>query len=102
MSRLARLLMFAPVVLALSGFGSCSKVVREPVEVRETLLVYVPIPRELRVEKPIPEGPLRQCPVVAKQREADLLACYANLRAIGDVQGTRATEPAAPLAPQGD
>lgn len=52
--------------------------------------VYVPIKSALTEEQPIAEGPLDQCPIVAKQRKVSLLKANAQLRAISTVQGTDA------------
>lgn len=37
--------------------------------------------------KPIPEGGLAECPVVARERRRDLEGCYADLRVIEERHG---------------
>lgn len=49
---------------------------------------YVQIKPELTQEQPIAEGPLSQCPVVAKARKAALKKANSQLREIGAIEGT--------------
>ena len=51
-------------------------------------IVYVRVPAWLTTPEPIAEGPLRQCPQIAAQREAALASCNAKLQAVGAIEGT--------------
>jgi hypothetical protein len=80
-----RTLMLIAIVLATTGFTSCTK--REtirvpgPVEYRDRLVVE-PIPAELLREHPVATGPLAVCPQVAAARRAELEACNADKAAL--------------------
>lgn len=88
--------MFRSVGLLIIGFAlcgsSCTKeVVKEAEEVNSELLIYVPIDPELTTHpQTIADGPLRDAPLVAKQRKKALVECYAQLDRIASVQGTEA------------
>lgn len=49
---------------------------------------YVKVPARLVQEQPIAEGPLSQCPDVAASRKASQKKANAQLREIGQIQGT--------------
>ena len=51
---------------------------------------YVRIPADLVKPEPIAEGPLSECPVVARERRAALERANSKLKQIGGIQGTEA------------
>lgn len=66
----------------------CAKdrVVIDPVVVTREVVVVRPLPDALLLVQPLPFGPLRDCPTVARQRLQDLQACYNRLDQIRAIQ----------------
>lgn len=93
MSYAPRVLIFLLASLLLTGWGSCSNVKPSPPQttvIGVPTKVYVPIPKELTKREPIADGPLREAPMVARERKKALQICYGQLETIEKVQGTPA------------
>lgn len=87
------------LAVAASALAACGKgnvkpdlpdpgtAVRPEVVVVEKI-VYVPVPARLTRLEPIAEGPLSECPVVARERRAALERCNARLAETATIQGT--------------
>lgn len=72
-------LILAPLLLA----ACCpTTTVTKPVIVEVERLVVDPVPAELLIERPVAFGKVSECPTVAAQRRAELVACNAQLSAI--------------------
>lgn len=50
-------------------------------------IVYVPVPAHLTRAEPVAEGPLAECPIVARKRRAALERANAKLAEIATIQG---------------
>lgn len=89
-----RIVLAALIVLALTG---CPGKLRKP-ELPQCAVapelqvverhVYVPLPKRLTTPEPIAEGPLSECPMVARERRAAIERANAKLREAGAIQGT--------------
>lgn len=86
------------VALALALLAGCAREARKPDLPSSTVVkptavvvereVYVAIPAHLTEERPIATGPVEQCWPVAVERKAELIKANAQLREIGEIQGT--------------
>ena len=94
MPRTAGLLILATMVALLAGCPGMVKpdlptaTVVKPSIVYVDRYIYVPIKKELTRKQPIAEGPLSECPLVARDRKASIQKGNAQLDAIDAIQGT--------------
>jgi hypothetical protein len=86
MQRLGGLL----IVLSLAACNTMPErvVVPKAELVTVTRIVYVPIPAALTTPLTVAEGPLAQCPSIARERRATIETCNARLAEISAIQGT--------------
>jgi len=83
------LILLAPLLLGgCPGTTPTRTVVPKAEPVIVTRVVYVPVDGALTAPLPIAEGSLAECPRVASERRAALMACNARLDAIRGIEGT--------------
>jgi hypothetical protein len=71
------------LLLCLAGCAAQQPIVIPRIEYREIpVIVYRALPAERLVLHPIAEGPPSQCPAVAADRRAEIIACNADKEAL--------------------